>query len=54
MWLFGQLNTLGDSHAKQQTDDNAKVVANLLKQLAATQQNAPVTTAATSSAESAA
>jgi hypothetical protein len=33
MWLFGQLNTLGESKVQQQTDENAKVVAGLLKQL---------------------
>ena len=33
MWLFGQLNTLGESKVEQQTDENAKVVADLLKQL---------------------
>lgn len=33
MWLFGQLNTLGESKVQQQTDENAKVVADLLKQL---------------------
>lgn len=33
MWLFGQLNTIGGSTAQQRADDNAKAVANLLKQL---------------------
>lgn len=33
MWLMGQLNTIGDSKVQQQTDENAKVVAGLLKQL---------------------
>lgn len=33
MWLFGQLNTVGESKVQQQTDENAKVVADLLKQL---------------------
>lgn len=33
MWLFGQLNTLGESKVQQQTDENAKAVADLLKQL---------------------
>lgn len=34
MWLFGQLNTVGDSKVQQQTDQDAKAVADLLKQLA--------------------
>lgn len=34
MWLFGQLNTIGESEVQQQTDENAKTVAALLKQLA--------------------
>ena len=42
MWLFGQLNTGGDSEVKQQTDSNAKLVASLLRQLAETQQSAPM------------
>ncbi|KAK4546684.1 hypothetical protein LTR36_001902 [Oleoguttula mirabilis] len=42
MWLFGQLNTVGDSKVKQQTDENAKVVAELLEQLAQTQQSAAI------------
>lgn len=33
MWLFGQLDTVGESKVQQQTDENAKVVAELLKQL---------------------
>ncbi|KAK4502584.1 hypothetical protein PRZ48_006010 [Zasmidium cellare] len=33
MWLFGQLNTIGESKVQQQTDENAKIVADLLKQL---------------------
>ncbi|KAK5128020.1 hypothetical protein LTR85_005137 [Meristemomyces frigidus] len=42
MWLFGQLNTVGDSKVKQQTDENAEMVAGLLKQLAQSQQSAAV------------
>jgi hypothetical protein len=37
MWLFGQLDTMGESKVQQQTDENAKVVAELLRQLAARQ-----------------
>lgn len=33
MWLFGQLNIVGESKVQQQTDENAKVVAGLLQQL---------------------
>ncbi len=33
MWLFGELNTVGESKAQQQTDENAKAVAGLLQQL---------------------
>lgn len=33
MWLFGQLNTVGESKVQQQTDEDAKVVGDLLKQL---------------------
>ena len=33
MWLFGQLNTIGESQVQQQTDENAKVVAELLGKL---------------------
>ena len=33
MWLFGQLNTVGESKVQQQTDENAKDVADLLKRL---------------------
>jgi len=42
MWLFGQLNTFGDSKVQQRTDENAKAVADLLRQLAETQQEAQV------------
>lgn len=38
MWLFGQLNTVGESKVQQQTDENAKVVAGLLKELLDRQQ----------------
>ncbi|KAK5745020.1 hypothetical protein LTR17_001771 [Elasticomyces elasticus] len=34
MWLFGQLDTLGDSKVQQQNDEHAKSIAGLLKQLA--------------------
>ena len=40
MWLFGQLNTVGESKVQQQTDEDAKVVADLLKQLSDRQQSA--------------
>ncbi|KXT06797.1 hypothetical protein AC578_7110 [Pseudocercospora eumusae] len=33
MWLFGQLNTLDDTKAQKQSDENAVVVADLLKLL---------------------
>ncbi|EME84061.1 uncharacterized protein MYCFIDRAFT_195222 [Pseudocercospora fijiensis CIRAD86] len=33
MWLFGQLNTLDESKAQKQSDENAAVVADLLKLL---------------------
>jgi len=33
MWLFGPLNTVGESQVQQQTDENAKVVGDLLRQL---------------------
>lgn len=33
MWLFGQLNTLGESEVQQQTDDNARLVGELLAQV---------------------
>lgn len=38
MWLFGQLNTLGESDVQQQTDENAKVVGELLKKVLEMQQ----------------
>lgn len=38
MWLFGQLDTLGESTLQQRTDENAKVVAGLLQQLVERQQ----------------
>ncbi len=31
MWLFGQLDTLGEGRANIETDEKAKVVAGLLK-----------------------
>lgn len=33
MWLFGQLNTLGESKIQQETDENARLVAGLLREL---------------------
>ncbi|KAM0716586.1 hypothetical protein Q7P37_008031 [Cladosporium fusiforme] len=33
MWLFGPLNTVGESQVQQQTDENAKLVGELLRQL---------------------
>ncbi|KAK0279410.1 hypothetical protein LTR91_007743 [Friedmanniomyces endolithicus] len=38
MWLFGQLDTLGDTKARQQSDEDARSIALLLKQLAESQQ----------------
>jgi hypothetical protein len=38
MWLFGPLNTVGESQVQQQTDENAKVVADLLRQLSSMQK----------------
>ncbi|KAK5687962.1 hypothetical protein LTR17_026623 [Elasticomyces elasticus] len=39
MWLFGQLDTLGDSKVQQQNDEHAKSIAELLKQLADLQKS---------------
>jgi hypothetical protein len=33
MWLFGQLSTLGENRVRRETDENARVVADLLEQL---------------------
>lgn len=33
MWLFGQLNTIGESEVQQQTDENAKLVGELLQKV---------------------
>lgn len=33
MWLFGQLNTLGESQVQRDTNANAKAVVGLLAQL---------------------
>jgi hypothetical protein len=33
MWLFGQLDTLGQNKLQQQTDEKAQVVAGLLQKL---------------------
>ena len=41
MWLFGQLNTLGESEVRQQTDDNAKVVGELLQKALELRQGGP-------------
>lgn len=41
MWLMGQLNTVGDNSLQQQTDENAKVVAGLLKQVTQKQDPSP-------------
>jgi len=38
MWLFGQLDTLGDTKARQQSDEDARSITLLLKQLAESQQ----------------
>lgn len=40
MWLFGELDTLGDSKAQQQNDENARTITALLEQLADLQPNA--------------
>ena len=40
MWLFGQLDTVGESKVQLQTDDTAKEVASLLQQLLELQQPA--------------
>ncbi|KAK0967240.1 hypothetical protein LTR91_017218 [Friedmanniomyces endolithicus] len=40
MWLFGQLDTLGDTKARQQSDEDAKSITLLLKQLAESQEAA--------------
>ena len=39
MWLFGQLDTIGQSEIQQQTDENAVAVADLLKKLLDRQQS---------------
>jgi hypothetical protein len=38
MWLFGPLNTIGESQVQQQTDENAKIVGDLLRQLSSKQK----------------
>jgi hypothetical protein len=40
MWLFGPLNTVGESQVQQQTDENARVVGDLLRQLSSKQKQA--------------
>jgi hypothetical protein len=37
MWLFGPLNTVGESRIQQQTDESAKIVGELLRQLSSKQ-----------------
>lgn len=37
MWLFGPLNTVGESQVQQQTDETAKIVGELLRQLSGKQ-----------------
>jgi hypothetical protein len=37
MWLFGPLNTVGESQVQQQTDESAKLVGELLRQLSGKQ-----------------
>lgn len=37
MWLFGPLNTVGESRVQQQTDESAKIVGELLRQLSSKQ-----------------
>jgi len=38
MWLFGPLNTIGESQVQQQTDENARIVGDLLRQLSGKQK----------------
>ena len=40
MWLFGQLNTIGESKLQNETDEKAKEVAELLKHLVSSQETA--------------
>lgn len=40
-WLFGQLNTIKGHQVQRETDDNARIVAGLLKQLAEQQGDGP-------------
>lgn len=37
MWLFGPLNTVGESQVQQQTDESAKIVGELLRELSSKQ-----------------
>lgn len=37
MWLSGPLNTVGESQVQQQTDESAKIVGELLRQLSSKQ-----------------
>jgi len=39
MWLFGKLETLGNSKAQQEADEDAKAIAQMLKQFAGLQQS---------------
>lgn len=42
MWLFGHLNTLGDSRIQQQTNEDAKMIAELLQQFTELQKQTVV------------
>ncbi|KAM0701830.1 hypothetical protein Q7P35_010739 [Cladosporium inversicolor] len=39
MWLFGPLNTVGESQVQQQTDESAKIMGELLRQLSSKQHD---------------
>jgi len=41
MWLFGQLDTIGQTEAQAQTDENARVVGSLLEKFAQRQYGVP-------------
>lgn len=34
MWLFGQLKTVGEPDLKNQANENAKIIASMLKRIA--------------------
>ena len=42
MWLFGQLNTVGDSKVQEKTDANARAASDLLRQLMERQSSTSV------------